>query len=85
MASSLSESVNQYVDRSAEILDLEGYIRTLLADPYRQIDVQVPVHADNGSVRTFRGYRVQHNGARSGLVRHRSYPRAGREARKRTP
>jgi glutamate dehydrogenase (NAD(P)+) len=64
MPSSFSESVNQYVDRAAEILDLEGYIRTLLADPYRQIDVQVPIHADNGSVLTFRGYRVQHNGAR---------------------
>jgi glutamate dehydrogenase (NAD(P)+) len=64
MASSFSESVNQYVDRAAEILELEGYVRTLLADPYRQIDVQVPIHADNGSVLTFRGYRVQHNGAR---------------------
>ena len=62
MASSFSESVNQYVDRAAEILELEGYIRALLADPYRQIDVQVPIHADNGSVLTFRGYRVQHNG-----------------------
>ncbi len=64
MASSFSESVNQYVAWAAEILDLEEYIRTLLADPYRQIDVQVPIHADNGSVLTFRGYRVQHNGAR---------------------
>ncbi len=64
MASSFSESVNRYVDHAAEILELEGYIRTLLADTYRQIDVQVPIHADNGSVLTFRGYRVQHNGAR---------------------
>ena len=26
--------------------------------------MQVPIHADDGSVVTFRGYRVQHNGAR---------------------
>ena len=64
MASTFSESVNQYVDHAADILDLEPYIRALLADPYRQIDVQVPIHADDGSVHTFRGYRVQHNGAR---------------------
>src|ERR1700722_16033424 len=64
MASTFSESVNQYVDHAADILDLEPYIRILLRDPYRQIDVQVPIHADDGSVLAFRGYRVQHNGAR---------------------
>jgi glutamate dehydrogenase (NAD(P)+) len=64
MTTSFSDSVNQYVDRAADLLDLEGYIRNLLADPYRQVDVQVPIHADDGSVLTFRGYRVQHNGAR---------------------
>ena len=35
-----------------------------MAEPYRQVDVQVPIHADDGSVLSFRGYRVQHNGAR---------------------
>ena len=39
-------------------------MRILLAEPYRQVDVQVPIRADDGSVLTFRGYRVQHNGAR---------------------
>ena len=63
MASTFLESVNQYVDHAADILGLEPYIRALLADPYRQIDVQVPIHADDGSVLTFRGYLVQHNGA----------------------
>jgi len=64
MASTFSESVNRYVDRAADLLELEEVVRVLLADPYRQIDVQVPIHADDGSVHTFRGYRVQHNGAR---------------------
>jgi len=64
MSSSFSESVNHYVDQAADLLDLEEYVRVLLAEPYRQIDVQVPIHADDGSVHTFRGYRVQHNGAR---------------------
>src|ERR1700722_13710658 len=64
MALSFSASVNQYVEEAATLLDLEDDVRILLAEPYRQIDVQVPIHADGGSVLTFRGYRVQHNGAR---------------------
>ncbi len=61
---SLYASVNQYMDRAATLLDLEDDIRILLSEPYRQLDVQVPIHADDGSVLSFRGYRVQHNGAR---------------------
>jgi glutamate dehydrogenase (NAD(P)+) len=64
MSSSFYSSVNSYVDRAAALLDLDDDVRLLLADPYRQVDMQVPIHADDGSVVTFRGYRVQHNGAR---------------------
>jgi glutamate dehydrogenase (NAD(P)+) len=64
MPSSFYESVHSYVDRAADLLDLEAGVRILLAEPYRQIDVQVPIHGDDGSVLSFRGYRVQHNGAR---------------------
>jgi glutamate dehydrogenase (NAD(P)+) len=64
MASSFSDSVNAYVENAAMLLDVEDDVRTLVAEPYRQVDVQVPIHGDDGSVLTFRGYRVQHNGAR---------------------
>jgi len=64
MPSSFYSSVGQYVDRAATLLDVEDGVRILLAEPYRQVDVQVPIHADDGSVLSFRGYRVQHNGAR---------------------
>ncbi len=64
MAPSFYESVTRYVDRAATLLELEEDVRILLAEPYRQVDVQVPIHADDGSVMSFRGYRVQHNGAR---------------------
>jgi glutamate dehydrogenase/leucine dehydrogenase len=64
MTSSFYSSVNQYVDRASALLDLDDDTRLLLADPYRQVDMQVPIHADDGSVQTFRGFRVQHNGAR---------------------
>lgn len=64
MSLSFSAAVNQYVEHAADVLELEDDVRILLAEPYRQVDVQVPIHADDGSVLSFRGYRVQHNGAR---------------------
>src|ERR1700722_18757950 len=64
MAVSFYDSVAAYVEHAATILDVEDDVRILLSEPYRQVDVQVPIHADDGSVLTFRGYRVQHNGAR---------------------
>lgn len=59
-----SDAVRQYVEQAMVLLDVERDVRILLAEPYREIDVQVPIHADDGSVLSFRGYRVQHNGAR---------------------
>lgn len=64
MPSTFFASVSQYVDRAATLLEIEDDVRILLAEPYRQVDVQVPIHGDDGSVLSFRGYRVQHNGAR---------------------
>ena len=64
MAASFSDSVSTYVEHAAMLLDVEDDVRILVAEPYRQVDVQVPIHADDGSVLSFRGYRVQHNGAR---------------------
>ena len=64
MSASFYESVSAYVERAAALLEVEDDVLILLAEPYRQVDVQVPIHADDGSVLSFRGYRVQHNGAR---------------------
>jgi glutamate dehydrogenase (NAD(P)+) len=64
MAVSFYDSVAAYVEHAATLLDVEDDVRILVSEPYRQVDVQVPIHADDGSVLSFRGYRVQHNGAR---------------------
>ena len=61
---SFYDSVKSDVEEAALLLDVEEEVRILVAEPYRQVDVQVPIHADDGSVLSFRGYRVQHNGAR---------------------
>jgi glutamate dehydrogenase (NAD(P)+) len=56
--------VNAYFDEAADLVRLKDELYDVLKTPYREIDVQVPVRMDNGELRTYRGYRVQHNGAR---------------------
>ena len=50
--------------KAAERLGLDHEMRTLLALPFREVRVEVPVRMDDGSLRVFVGYRVQHSGVR---------------------
>ncbi|HET7452749.1 MAG TPA: Glu/Leu/Phe/Val dehydrogenase dimerization domain-containing protein, partial [Thermoanaerobaculia bacterium] len=51
-------------DRAADLLDLDPGMREVLRRPKRQLIVSVPTRMDDGSIRVFEGYRVQHNIAR---------------------
>ena len=51
----------QQFDLAAERLGLDDGIRHVLREPRREFTVHFPVHMDDGSVRVFTGYRVQHN------------------------
>jgi glutamate dehydrogenase/leucine dehydrogenase len=57
MAASFYDSVASYVEHAAVLLDVEDDARILISEPYRQVDMHVPIHADDGSVLSFRGYR----------------------------
>jgi glutamate dehydrogenase (NAD(P)+) len=46
--------------RTAAILELDSEARTRLLEPRRALTVNFPVRMDDGSVREFTGYRVQH-------------------------
>jgi glutamate dehydrogenase (NAD(P)+) len=48
-------------DLAAERLHLDDGMRGVLREPRREFTVHFPVHMDDGSVRVFTGYRVQHN------------------------
>ena len=48
----------------AELLELDSKIHEFLKYPERELTVHFPVQMDDGSVRIFTGYRVQHNRAR---------------------
>jgi glutamate dehydrogenase (NAD(P)+) len=51
-------------DQVAELTHLESGLRRVLREVKRQFIVSFPVKMDDGSVRVFEGYRVQHNLAR---------------------
>jgi glutamate dehydrogenase len=51
-------------DKVAGILDLDNGTRELLRQPLREYQFAIPVRMDDGNVRVFRGFRVQHNDAR---------------------
>lgn len=59
-----AEAANWYFKKAARIMDVGERIETLLATPLRTVSVQVSIELDNGEIRTFKGYRVQHDNAR---------------------
>ena len=58
------ETVTAAYEAAAEAISLEDEQRLLLATSHREISAQVPVRMDDGRLRVFTAYRVQHNGAR---------------------
>lgn len=58
------EIVDRNFQLAAEHLGLGNEERLLLRTPFRETKVEVPVRLDDGTLKVFIGYRVQHNGAR---------------------
>ncbi|RPI01418.1 MAG: Glu/Leu/Phe/Val dehydrogenase [Zetaproteobacteria bacterium] len=54
----------QQLDKAAERLGLDRATHEFLRWPQKELVVTLPVPMDDGRVKIFRGYRVQHNGAR---------------------
>ena len=52
------------LDQAAEILGLDSATHALLREPMREFHVTIPVRMDDGSVKVFKGFRVQYNDAR---------------------
>ena len=48
-------------DRAAELIGLEPELREILREVQREFTCHFPVEMDNGQIRVFTGYRVQHN------------------------
>ncbi len=53
--------IQDYLDQAAKVVDLPEHVRDMLAQPKNEIIVHFPVAMDNGKMKMFKGYRIQHN------------------------
>jgi glutamate dehydrogenase (NAD(P)+) len=60
----LFEIARARFERAADVMQLPRDLREVMIHPKRQLIVSIPVRMDNGEIRVFEGYRVQHNIAR---------------------
>lgn len=58
------EMAQAQFDKVADQLKLDDSIREILRYPAREFHLRLPVRMDDGKVRVFHGFRVQHNDAR---------------------
>jgi glutamate dehydrogenase/leucine dehydrogenase len=58
------ENMKKQVDIVGKKLGLDPGIIEVLKNPKRELSVNFPVRMDDGSIRVFTGYRVQHNESR---------------------
>jgi glutamate dehydrogenase (NAD(P)+) len=58
------EIVTHWFGIAAERLGLPDDAAAVLRSSYREVQVQIPLRREDGSIQVFSGYRVQHNGAR---------------------
>jgi glutamate dehydrogenase (NAD(P)+) len=55
------EIVQGYLHKAADIVGLPDHVRLILSEPKNEIIVHFPVRMDDGEMRLFKGYRIQHN------------------------
>jgi glutamate dehydrogenase (NAD(P)+) len=60
----LWDTVLATLDEAAARLELDPGIHAILREPERELTVAVPVEMDDGTIKVFKGYRVQHSSAR---------------------
>jgi len=58
------ETAQKQFDRAADLLELDQATRDLLRNPLREYHFSIPIRMDDGTMKVFKGFRVQHNDAR---------------------
>jgi glutamate dehydrogenase/leucine dehydrogenase len=58
---SLFENTLKQIEKAAKIMKLDENVKTLMSHPQRIVEVSIPVKMDNGTLRIFQGFRVQHS------------------------
>lgn len=57
------EAGQEQLDELAQLISMDPGIHAILREPRREIHVSISTKMDNGEVRVFKGFRVQHNNA----------------------
>ncbi len=66
----MSEALNPFkmaqaqLSTAAELMNLDEDIHAVLREPMREFHVSIPVRMDDGTLKVFKGFRVQYNDAR---------------------
>ena len=60
---SLFENTLKQIEKAAKIMNLDPEVKSVLSVPQREVEVSLPVRMDDGSLRIFTGFRIQHNNA----------------------
>jgi glutamate dehydrogenase (NAD(P)+) len=56
--------VQGYLDHAAKVVALPEHVALILSQPKNELIVHFPVRMDDGSIKLFTGYRIQHNNIR---------------------
>jgi glutamate dehydrogenase/leucine dehydrogenase len=52
------------IEKAAKLMGLDADIRSIMSSPQRTVTLNLPVKMDDGTLKIFTGFRVQHNNAR---------------------
>ncbi|MBU1151599.1 Glu/Leu/Phe/Val dehydrogenase [Patescibacteria group bacterium] len=57
---SLFENTLSQIEKASKLMNLSSEVKDLLSHPQRKVEASIPVKMDDGSLRIFQGFRVQH-------------------------
>ena len=60
---SLFKNTLAQINKASDLMELNKDIRAVVSNPQRIVEGNIPVRMDDGSLRIFKGYRVEHNNA----------------------
>ncbi|PKB66901.1 MAG: hypothetical protein BZY81_06045 [SAR202 cluster bacterium Io17-Chloro-G4] len=58
------QAVTYHFEQACDRLGVRDEVRALIITPDREVRVEIPVRMDDGSLKVFIGYRIQHNASR---------------------
>ncbi|MFH1284662.1 MAG: Glu/Leu/Phe/Val dehydrogenase [Candidatus Peregrinibacteria bacterium] len=58
---SLFENTLKQIEKAAILMGLDEEVKLVLSNPQRKVEVSIPVRMDDGTLKIFDGFRIQHN------------------------